>query len=118
MGKANAMVRPRVANAPMDPAVVLGALASAVVAVDGNDIVLYVNGAAEQLFQSGTAYLCGRPVTDLLPPDSPILSLIAQARGDGLVVSEYGISLIPRAPATAPSPCRRRPSPKHRAMWC
>jgi two-component system nitrogen regulation sensor histidine kinase GlnL len=93
MGKATAMARPRLPDVAVDPSVVLGALASAVVAVDGHDVVMYVNGAAEQLFQSGSVYLCGRPVTDFLPPDSPILSLIAQARDNALVVSEYGVTL-------------------------
>lgn len=93
MGKASAMFRPRAVGATMDPAIVMGALASAVVAVNGDDIIQYVNAAAEQLFQSGASYLCGRPVTDLLPPDSPVLSLISQARDNALVVSEYGIAL-------------------------
>ncbi|HTH16258.1 MAG TPA: ATP-binding protein [Magnetospirillum sp.] len=93
MGKATAFLRSRNSSAALDPSVVLGALAAAVIAVDGNDVVTYVNGSAEQLFQSGSAYLCGRPVTDLLPPDSPVLSLIAQARDNALMVSEYGVTL-------------------------
>lgn len=93
MGKATAMFRPRTSGNTMDSAVVLGALASSVIAVDGDNIIQYVNGSAEQLFQSGASYLCGRAITDLLPSDSPVMSLIAQARDNALVVSEYGISL-------------------------
>lgn len=91
IAKMNAMLRRKAPS--LDPAVALGALASAVVAVDGEGVVIYVNGAAEQLFQSGASYLCGKPVDELIPPDSPIMSLIDQARDDALVVSEYGIAL-------------------------
>lgn len=93
MGKLTTMLRRRSVNATMDPGIILGALASSVVVIDQSDAIQYVNGAAEQLFQAGASYLCGHPVTDLLPPDSPILSLIAQARDDALMVSEHGIVL-------------------------
>lgn len=93
MGKLTTMLRRRSVNATMDPGIILGALASSVVVIDQSDAIQYVNGAAEQLFQAGASYLCGHPVTDLLPPDSPILSLIAQARDDALMVSEHGIIL-------------------------
>ncbi len=71
----------------------LGALAAAVLVVDGADRIVYANAAAEQLFQSGSPYLCSQAITALLPPDCPILSLIEQARNESLVVSEYGIIL-------------------------
>ncbi|MBC7907860.1 MAG: PAS domain-containing protein [Rhodospirillaceae bacterium] len=93
MGKANSMLRRQPASAAMDPSIVLGALASAVMVIDRDGMIRYVNGAAEQLFQSGATYLCGHAITDLLPPDSPVLSLISQARDEALVVSEYGIAL-------------------------
>lgn len=93
MGKLTTMLRRRTVNPTMDPGIVLGALASAVLVIDQTDAIQYVNGAAEQLFQAGASYLCGHPITDLLPHDSPILSLIAQARDDGLMVSEHGIVL-------------------------
>lgn len=93
MGEGNPVMRRPAPHAAMDPSIVLGALASAVIVVDQGNVIRYVNGAAEQLFQSGASYLCGHPITDLLPPDSPILSLIAQARDNALIVSEYGIAL-------------------------
>jgi two-component system nitrogen regulation sensor histidine kinase GlnL len=76
-----------------DPGIVLGALASAVLVVDKDGRILYANAASEQLFQSGAAYLCNQSIGSLLPPDSPILSLVEQARSESLVVSEYGITL-------------------------
>ena len=78
---------------PVDASVVLGALAAAVVVVDESGSIRYVNGAAEQMFASGASYLCGQPVTEFLPHDSPILSLIVQARDNSLSVSEYGVAL-------------------------
>jgi two-component system nitrogen regulation sensor histidine kinase GlnL len=85
--------RRKAASAPLDPSIVLGALAAAVLVVDGADRIVYANAAAEQLFQSGSPYLCSQAITALLPPDCPILSLIEQARNESLVVSEYGIIL-------------------------
>ncbi|CAA7617887.1 nitrogen regulation protein NR(II) [Magnetospirillum sp. UT-4] len=92
MGRVNAMRR-RATVPSFEPASVLGALASAVVALDADNLIRYVNAAAEQLFQSGAHYLCGTPITDLLPSDSPVLALVEQARHEALVVSEYGILL-------------------------
>ncbi len=96
MGKAPAMRKPTLSGqngTALDPSAVLGALASAVIVVDVDDVVRYVNAAAEQLFQSGASYLCGHTLADLLPSDCPAHALVAQARGDGVVVSEHGISL-------------------------
>ncbi|MBF0323708.1 MAG: PAS domain-containing protein [Alphaproteobacteria bacterium] len=83
----------RVPRDTVDPSLVLGALAAAVLVIDGDDRILYANAAAEQLFQSGQAYLCNQSVQALLPPDCPIFSLIEQARHESQVVSEYGIIL-------------------------
>lgn len=92
IGKVSAMLR-RPQAASIDPSVVLGALASSILVIDTANKIQYANASAEQLFQSGASYLLGKPITDLLPPDSPILSLIEQARNDAQVVSEHGISL-------------------------
>ena len=86
-------LRRRDHTVPLDPAVILGGLASAVVVIDSAGIIRYVNGAAEQLFASGTQYLTGQALTDLLPPDCPILGLIAQARAESSVVSEFGVAV-------------------------
>ncbi len=76
-----------------DPAAVLGALPEPVVVVEADDAVAYVNPAAEQLFQVGSAAALGRPLATLLPPDSPVFDLIAQVRAGGHSVSEYGITI-------------------------
>jgi len=94
MSKLTPLLRRRPPAAPtLDPTVVLGALTSAVLVVDADNVVQYVNGAAEQLFASGVHYLVGQSATELLPVDSPILALVAQARDESIVVSEHGISV-------------------------
>jgi two-component system, NtrC family, nitrogen regulation sensor histidine kinase GlnL len=76
-----------------DPATVLSALGAAVVAVDRQNVIRYANGAAEQLFACGAAYLVGHPVTDFLPSDSPLLALVTQARDGNISVAEHGVTL-------------------------
>ncbi|MDA8230123.1 MAG: ATP-binding protein [Magnetospirillum sp.] len=93
MAKKLPMARRSPGSEAIDPALVLNALASAALVVDGDDVIRYVNAAAEQLFSSGAHYLCGQAAGDLLPPDSPILSVMAQARTNSIVVSEYGVSV-------------------------
>lgn len=84
---------PQASGAMFDSEMVLGALGAAVLAVDGDDRIRFANGGAEQLFACGVAWLCGHPLAEFLPPDSPVLALIAQARGAGNSVSEYGVVL-------------------------
>lgn len=84
---------PRPRMAAYDPGLVLGALGAAVLALDGDNIIRYANGGAEQLFSCGASHLCDRPVTEFLPPDSPVLALVEQARGESISVAEHGIVL-------------------------
>ncbi len=86
-------VKRRAGDATLDPAVVLGAMGAAVLAVDHDNVIRYANGGAEQLFACGSSYLCGHAVTDYLPPDSPVLALVSQARGDMISVAEHAVTL-------------------------
>ena len=65
-----------------DPTNALSALPFAVIAVDGNTRIAFMNGAAEQFFEQGAKGLQGRRLDELLPADSPLFSLIAQASTD------------------------------------
>jgi two-component system, NtrC family, nitrogen regulation sensor histidine kinase GlnL len=76
-----------------DPAGLLAALPFAVLAVDEENRIRYLNGAAEQFFEHGASGLTGRRLDDLLPPHSPLFSLIAQAKGGQTSVAEYDVSL-------------------------
>ncbi len=78
---------------PGDAAAVLGALPGPVLVVDAAGALTYLNPAAEQFFQGGSAALAGRPLARLLPPDSPILGLVEQVRQGGHSVSEFGITI-------------------------
>ena len=76
-----------------DGAAVLGALPVAVVVVDRDDVVLLVNSAAEQFFDSSSAVMVGTPLRAHVVADNPLYALVRQARDDGASVSEDGISL-------------------------
>ncbi|MFQ5764055.1 MAG: PAS domain-containing protein, partial [Rhodospirillales bacterium] len=72
---------------------ILNALGLAIIVVNGNGAIRYVNGAGEQFLQGGARYLTGRRLVEMLPADNPLFSLIEQVRGTGTAVSEYGVTL-------------------------
>jgi two-component system nitrogen regulation sensor histidine kinase GlnL len=72
---------------------ILNALADPVLVVDGDGRILLTNSAAEQFFQASAVMLAGRQLTELLPGDSPLFTLLKQARDSGSSVSEYGVTL-------------------------
>ncbi len=78
---------------PVDVGAVLNAVADALLVVRRDLSVLYVNLAAEQFFGASAAYLCARPLDELLPTDSPVFGLIEQVFDRSYVVSEYGVTL-------------------------
>jgi len=85
--------------AAVDPAQLLAALPDPLLVLDGNDVVCYVNAAAEQLFDTGAVTLLGSSLLDILPADGPIFALIESVRATGHSVSEYGVTLeTPRLP--------------------
>lgn len=76
-----------------DAEAVLNALANAVIVLDDEDRISKINQSAEQLFRGSAGYLTGKPVSALLPTDSPIIELISQARRFKSVVAEYDVTL-------------------------
>ena len=61
-----------------------------------------VNAAAEQFFQSSASILSERTLGHFLPPDSPVMTLIEQARAAGTLVNGYRIEIdSPRLPGVA-----------------
>ncbi|MTJ80737.1 MAG: PAS domain-containing protein [Telmatospirillum sp.] len=76
-----------------DAMTVLNAMTAAVVVLDDEGVIRQVNAATEQLFESSASYLCGRALTEFLPPDCPLFALIDQARAEATNVSEYGMTL-------------------------
>lgn len=73
---------------------VLDALPESILLVAGDGRIRYANAAAEQFFDASSNWLTGKKLAELLPADSPLFSLIAQALGGPNVVSEYGVSLV------------------------
>jgi|JI8StandDraft_1071087.scaffolds.fasta_scaffold29914_3 two-component system nitrogen regulation sensor histidine kinase GlnL len=71
----------------------LDAVPFAVIALSKRDQVVYVNTAAETLLQRSAPLLRGRPLTDLLTDDAPLLDFIGRARREGGVMSARGIRI-------------------------
>ncbi len=59
-------IRPMIplAEADLDPAGLLAALPYAIVVLDGDDVIQFVNGEAEQMFAQGASQLVGATMTN------------------------------------------------------
>lgn len=83
--------------APMLPApdlaAVLSTLPNAVIVIDTDGVIRFVNLAAEQMFDSGAPHLCGQRLEDLIPPDSTVCALVRQAIDNQSPVSQHGALL-------------------------
>lgn len=73
---------------------VVGALPYPVIVVNSENIIDYINGAAENFFEQGRSYLVGERIGKVLPADSPVHSLLSQVRGEGVSISEYDVDLV------------------------
>ena len=83
----------RIGPAGIDPWQVLNALPEAVLVVDGDGVIRFVNLDAQRFLAAGESMLLGHRLVDWLPEDSPIFSLIRQALAEGSSMSEYGLTL-------------------------
>lgn len=72
-----------------DPLHVLNALPDPLIVVDRDLRVRFVNFEAQSLFQAGASSLLERPLSGLIPADSPIVHMIEQAIDRGASMSEY-----------------------------
>lgn len=100
MSKKLAFLRRKPAQPQIDAASVLNALTAAVLVLDEEEAILQANAATEDLFESSAHHLLGMPLSELLPPDCQLFSLIQQALEEGTCVSEYGVPLD--SPRTGP----------------
>ena len=73
--------------------VYLNALADAILVVDGDNRIRFANLAAENLLSSSRAVICRRTLAQYFPEDSPIFSLLHQARETGSTVADSDTSL-------------------------
>ena len=62
--------------------------------IDNDDRFVWLNPAAESFFQSSTAYLAGRALTEMLPADSPFFALLHRVRQAGRPVVEKAMGLV------------------------
>ncbi len=76
-----------------DAAKVLNALAQPLLTVDAQGLVIDVNVAAETFFDMGRGMLVRSRLTDLIPSDSPVLDLVAEALSNGATVNGYKIDI-------------------------
>ncbi len=97
MTLAPATLRRRRRSTSPDPNLLLGALSYAIVVLGEDNAILFANPAAEQFFDQGASHLMGQTLGQVIPVDSPVLSLVAQARKGGASVTEYDVSVtLPR----------------------
>ena len=73
--------------------IVLNAMASSVLVIDGALRIRFVNAAAEQLLGASRSMLVRRQLEDLLPLDSPLFDLVRRVQEEGHSVSDYGVDL-------------------------
>ena len=77
----------------VDPATVLAAMPDPVLVVDDGNFILWINNAGEQLLEASAATLRSCSLSDLLPLDSPLFSLIESVRGTGSSIAEYSVPI-------------------------
>jgi two-component system nitrogen regulation sensor histidine kinase GlnL len=84
---------PKSAPATLDPAGVLHAVPTPVIGLDEGDRIVYVNMAAEHFLQGSASVLKNTKLSNLLPVDSPVFSMIDQSRRQSSVLFEYDLIL-------------------------
>jgi two-component system nitrogen regulation sensor histidine kinase GlnL len=88
------------AGAELDPALLLAALPDAIIAIDRQGVVRFVNPAAEQFLGVGAPALRGALLSDFIAPRSPLFGLVEAVWRDGGSIAEYDVLLEgPRLPA-------------------
>jgi len=74
-------------------AAILNALPDPVLMVGEEGAVRFANFAAESFFAVSAEQLCTKRLQDLVPADSPLLSLVEQVHAAGQSVFEYGVTV-------------------------
>jgi two-component system nitrogen regulation sensor histidine kinase GlnL len=78
---------------PPSKAAILDALPDAVLAIDADDRIRYVNSGAEDFFQASSATLLRCRLTDLVHASSPLREAVGQVRAAGGVVTKYAVNV-------------------------
>jgi len=81
---------------PIDPSRILEALPQAIIAVDGEFAIRYVNSKAEEFFYASAASLISSNLSEIIPVDSPVFALIRQVLRTAGNVVDHGLLLDDR----------------------
>ena len=77
----------------LDGELILNGLSSTILAINADHSIIKLNAAAEQFLSSSAINIVGRPLSDFIPPDSPLFVLIEQVRLENQAVSEYDLTI-------------------------
>ena len=77
----------------LDGSAILNALPDPVLVIGADDLILYANNAAEQLFRVSCASMREHVLADIIPHDSPLLLLVERVRRTESSMSQHGVRL-------------------------
>jgi two-component system nitrogen regulation sensor histidine kinase GlnL len=72
---------------------ILNGLDSSIIVIDDYLKIAYLNSSAEQFFSGSQVQLKGKNISEILPFDSPLMSLIRQVQAGGSSISDHGFTL-------------------------
>jgi two-component system, NtrC family, nitrogen regulation sensor histidine kinase GlnL len=72
---------------------ILNALPHPVMTIDADNALSFLNSAAETFFDGSASVLIGQKLMGLIPLDSPLFSMIEQARATGSSFADYDLAL-------------------------
>jgi two-component system nitrogen regulation sensor histidine kinase GlnL len=84
---------PEAGPVPAHERMILNAIASSVLALDGELRVAFANSAAETLLGASSSLLAGRALDEIMPFDSPLLDLVRRVQEAGSSISDYGVEV-------------------------
>ncbi len=93
MSEAALAAPPNRPGPPVNAELVLAALPDPVVVLQDQDVIAWVNPAAEQFFGAGSSSLCGNPLSSLVASDSPLMALVAMVREHGSGLADHGVEV-------------------------
>lgn len=76
------------------PTAILDSLSEAILVVDASGLIHYANLSAEQFFGVGRTRLIAHPLSEFMPDDAPLFSLLEQVVVTGGAVAENGVTLV------------------------
>lgn len=89
----SANVRVPAPPSEIDAYSILNLLGDAVLAIDAENVIRYVNYAGEQMFATGAPALVGRPLAQFLAADSPLFLILEKSRAAVATYAERGVLL-------------------------